>query len=326
MFFVKRWLLAMAGVAIGWPALAGGLPVIWLCYDQTKDFMAPYQAPDEWPKSAAEIKTIQLPAFLAGRLDDAALRQMFAFLQARGIKFSLEAPMLTPGAGGCGRGVEGYAEAGDIQALAVRIKTLGGRLDDITMDEPLYFGHAAHSFWRPSAGVCRADVASVAADAAQVIAAVRTVFPQVIVGDVEPVGAGKGVEPPDLRLWFAAFQHATGSRLAFLHFDVVWDGQAPALWGPPLVAAWRVAGGAGIRAGIIYNGNPSDLTNVSWTADAARHYRAAEQEAGLALDGSSYDAVFETWMAHPDLLVPETLPGTMTNLILGYVGWRASHK
>lgn len=45
------------------------------------------------------------------------------------------------GANGCGKGVEGYASPAASEAVARRIKSLGGQLDCVAMDEPVWFGH-----------------------------------------------------------------------------------------------------------------------------------------------------------------------------------------
>jgi hypothetical protein len=71
---------------------------------------------------------------------------------------------------------------------------------------------------------------------------------------------------------------------------------------------------------VIYDGNPKDIDNITWENHAMQRFQITEKDLGLVPD----DVLFETWMSHPDHLVPENQPGTMTNIIRNYINWRAS--
>jgi hypothetical protein len=175
------------------------------------------------------------------------------------------------------------------------------------MDEPLDFGHYSNL---PNA--CHSSVADIAADVAGKVRAIRRVFPEVQIGDIEVIGHSGWEDDIDtLMQWTKAYQDATGEPLAFLHFDVVWSGrwrQQLALLAPRLHAA-------GIKIGVIYNGDPDDQSDLAWTSHAEQRFSAIEADRAISPD----HAILQTWMPHPSHMLPETQPGTMTWLVNRYL-------
>lgn len=260
---------------------------------------------------------------------DENLSQIIQFTASHHIVLAIEGEMQTPGANDCGDGVESYRPAGTIASLASRIKSLSGKIDIIAMDEPLWFGHVARSFWRPSASVCHASIDEVAKNTAKTIAEVRRIFPGVVVGDIEPLPNlyGKAPVPRDylaeLRRWIDAFRQQNGRPLAFIHFDIGWQRtilpQNNALeqraWPGQLRSAVAIARQNHLRFGIIYNGDPTDASNIVWTTHAIQRYHIVEQTLKIYPD----DVIFQTWMKYPNAVVPESTPGTLTNLLYSYI-------
>ena len=95
----------------------------------------------------------------------------------------------------CGSGVEGF-ENTDPLVTAQKIKRLGGNLQYIAMDEPEYYANIFKKMpvWPP---------AQIAANALKTVARIRTVFPNVQVGDIEPV------PPPGAPHWLRDTQHSS---------------------------------------------------------------------------------------------------------------------
>jgi hypothetical protein len=193
--------------------------------------------------------------------------------------------------------------------MAHRIKALGGKLDYIAMDEPCWFGadysrkNAAH--W---------PIEKIADNAVRTMRIIQAVFPDVQLGDVEPVQDQPmpNLQSPALvdqySAWADAVQARWGKPLAFFHCDVVWS------W--PWEAAVRGLQAAmarrHVRFGIIYNA--SGLTPHDWFAGAQQHYEDIENNGGRAPD----DAVFQSWDSMSDRILPENDPDTHTHLVLSY--------
>jgi hypothetical protein len=235
---------------------------------------------------------------------DDDLRHIFASLKHQNIALAIEAGVLTD-TDRCGRGVEGYGGS-DAARLAERIAKLGGDLAYVAMDEPAWFGHY---FGGPNA--CRAPLADIALDAADNIAAVRAIFPKVKIGDIEPVGSS----PEDGLVheygeWIDAYQQAVGEPLAFFHADVQWAKP----WVAPVAKLAADLKSKAIPFGIIYNGNGDDTSDQAWVAHAEAHYLAYEADGRSAPD----QAVFQSWVAHPSHLLPDTDPGAFGYLLRRY--------
>jgi hypothetical protein len=258
-----------------------------------------------WQQAALKVKVMQVITQFIADAPDELLIATFDDLKRRGIALAVESLMLS-GDFSCGGGIEGFAARGQMAALVARVKALGGTLDYIAMDEPLWYGH---HFAGPNA--CRFSIPELARIIAWNVAGIRRSFPDVKVGDTEPVpAANPSAWSDEIVEWAAAYKAATGSNLAFLHADIDWQGA----WAPALRTLRARMHAAGIKFGIIYNGDPSDQTGVQWTHRAEQRFASVECDPTLMPD----QAILQTWHEHPLHMLPETKAGTMTNLVLRY--------
>lgn len=337
----RRALRVLMMAAVLWPpsiqivqAQTTDLPRIWISSPPVTDYMTLFTDPTSWATGLAHVQVLKLSTFFVSHTGNKGLEKIILFTQAHHIKLALEAGMLTPGPNECGKGVEGYSLPGFMLGIARRIQQLGGSIDIIAMDEPYYFGHVATSFWRPSRGVCRAPIPLVAQNVARTIAAVRTVFPDVEVGDIEPIpnyakiSAADDPRIPQLADWASAFAQATGRPLSFMHFDIGWITQPPLVdaqaeqngWISTLLRATIVIRKIDLPYGIIINGRPDATSNIAWTESAEQHFKIIERRLRLQPN----DMIFQSWVKFPDRVGPETIPGTLTNLLATYVRWYES--
>jgi hypothetical protein len=121
-----------------------------------------------------------------------------AFIEgAKRLQFgiAIEGLMLT-GSSRCGQQVEGYAGPAAILRASQRIKQYGAKLDYIAMDSVLIFGH---EYAGPHA--CQDSIPSLAKQVAEKVAQARSVFPDVQVGDIEPVGNPRPGWMRDIAEW-----------------------------------------------------------------------------------------------------------------------------
>jgi hypothetical protein len=137
------------------------------------------------------------------------------------------------------------------------------------------------------------------------------VFPDVQVGDIEPVGQPRGVDwLGDLRRWENEFQRATGRPLAFMHADVLWVQD----WRAPLARLSRDLQQRQIPLGVIFNGLPQDGSDEAWMRHTFEHIDEVNRD-GVVVNV----AVFQSWRSFPTRVGPETARGSMTNLVLRYI-------
>ncbi len=307
--------LLILGTLLG-PAAVSAAPRVWLSGvdpvvrahlpgAKPSDYEALFTDVAAWSRAVHEVAIFKTSTQWLAQGSDASLRRMIATLNQQGIALGVEALMM-PRRHVCGA-VEGYSAPGEIAVVARRLKQLGGSLKYAAMDEPLWFGH-----FDTSAKACQAPVSQVVAGLAENVKALRAVFPNVQIGDIEPFQglAGHGVQLADELAFAQAFRQATGTPLAFVHADLHWKE-----YDQTRMAALKAAfDGAGIRFGVIYDGNPEDQTDVAWTQNAQTRFSMVEQDPLTEPD----DAILQTWMVRPIHMLPETQPGTMTNLVLSY--------
>jgi len=327
--------LALSITAPDTPATAAApLPQLWLSSVPVKGYMNLFATPAQWPVGLSKLRVLKLTTAFADSTGDNTLATIIEFTNQHKIALALEGEMQTPDPNGCGTGIESYYPRGKMKQLAARIKSLGGILSYIAMDEPLWYGHFATSTSQPGARVCLATIDQVAANVAHAIAEVREIFPDVAVGDIEPVSslyadrASSSDRPIALQHWIDAFARASGRPLAFVHFDIVWAHTTPGTfnasenqyWSRQLALSVQLVRDNRIRVGIIYNGRAQDTHNVSWTNHAIYRYQTIEEQLSIKPD----DAIIQTWEPHPDQIVPETTPGTLTNLLRSYIEWHSA--
>lgn len=272
----------------------------------TSDFMDLFEPQAQWSRAASQVKVFQASTQFFSKAPDQMLTRMFEDLKRRHIALSLSALMLS-GDGQCGAGIEGYSAPGQMRAIANRINKLGGTLSYVAMDGPFMGGHF-HSGPR----ACHSSAEAIAKEVAEKVKQMRTVFPGLQVGDIEPVGV---TEPAGwangLIAWTQAYKAAVGEPLAFVHCDMQWRGP----WQAQLRTLEARLHTDGTRVGVIYNGLGGDKTDEEWVQHAEDHFNTLEHDASLVPD----DAIIQTWNRHPARFLPETRPGTLTYLVDRYL-------
>jgi len=275
------------------------------------DYLSLFEPGAPWTSAATHVKVFKIYQGFVARASDDQLRSVFDDLKRRQIAVALEQGVLDTSEG-CGIGVEGFVPLQDAVQTVMRIQQLGGNLQYIAMDEPFFYGSI---FDGPHA--CRWSVTQVAMSAANTLHALRAVIPSVIVGDIEPVSANLRARGSDYGAWLDAYRLATGTELAFLHFDVNW--QSPAWPGDTLEFRQHLEE-RHIPYGVIYNGIGDEASDADWTGDAEANMVKYE----VTLQRIPDHAVFQSWHPYPIHLLPETLPGTFTHLIDRYFRERTS--
>jgi len=279
-------------------ALAAGFsaaaePQIWFSVPPSKEYMKLFSSDAEWPQSLRHIGVFELSTQFASTTGDRTLNTIFAFLQQKHIALALEVPIQTPGPGNCGAGIEGYRPPDVVKTLIARFRSLGANLQYVSMDEPFWFGHLFNGEKRGSSAPCRAEINDIARNVANNVAVIRSSYPNVAIGEDEPL--------PN------PYRHAE-------------DAKNHSHWVSELARAQEAAKAHHIRSGIYYNGNPQDADGTAWVSHAIERYKEVEGQDHLQFD----DIIFQTWMRQPELLLPETAPGTMTNLVFSYLKFKGS--
>ncbi len=275
-------------------------------YGGSVDFLDLFRVRAPWVRAARSVGVFKLYGDPIFRFDDAQLGAVFAGLRRRGIALGLEFGPLTPS--GCGDGVEGFVGFALAQA-ARRIRSLGGDLRYLAMDEPFYYGSLYDG---PNA--CHWSPQQVSENAATNLGQLRAEFPEVLVGDIEPVLPLSGAAPPEwvdrYAEWVDAFAAATGRPLAFIHADVAWSflGRQSGV-----AALGAVAAGKGVPYGVIYNAGLEEADR-DWLRHTEDHFEDFELHGGRPPE----HVVFQSWTPRPTHVLPERSPEAFTFVIDQY--------
>lgn len=268
------------------------------------DFMELFEPGTGWDAAASHIQVFKLYGeWVAYGATDAELAAAVGAIRQRGMALAVEAGPLDADEG-CGEGIEGFAGTGEGTLIANRIEQAGGSLDLIALDEPHYFGAIYDG---PNS--CGWSAEKVAHEVGQYVDLMRSRFPEVIVGDTEPTP--HPVQTETYTSWLETFREVNGYDLGFLHLDIDW---ARTDW-PVMVGEIVTFGrGFGVPIGMIYIGNaadPSDEVTVSVMGTRAVRL---EDEFGVHPD----HVLFQSWVDHPDRVLPESEPYTFTWLVRAY--------
>jgi len=279
--------------------------------ESRSDYLELFKPDAPWTKSATMIRVFMINGGVVMHQTDEEVQAIFADLKRRHIALAIEMGLLSGkdrnGAQTCGVGVEGFAAPDNAKVVANRIKRNGGELAYVAMDEPLWYGH--HFAGKNS---CRWSMEDVARDIAPRVASLREKFPNVQIGDVEPIGTAQPTDwVQEIVQWTQVYQEVTGQHLSFLHADVAWNGP----WRQQLPAVKSRIQSAGMMFGVIYDGggSPRESDDV-WTQEAEQRFRLVESIPSMIPD----HAIFQTWARWPKKMLPEDQPGTLTNLVLRY--------
>jgi hypothetical protein len=288
-------------------------PAVWMSTNDpthggAADFWQMFEPNARWQAARKHVVVFGIDQNLVTNGPENELRKLYAELKANHIALAIGIGMLT-WSEQCGKHVEGYVPPGGSAYVAKRIKALGGELAYIGIDEALWFGR-----YYSGANACHAAIDALAADVAANFKAYQAEFPNVKLGDVEPLGPPPGGDKPgsswaqSSQAWLTALQERTGTKLAFFHEDIT-DWRRPLDEYLPAIAELMRTNH--IPFAPIFIAASGDGPDAAWIASAEHNIDAIR-----SLHMSPPDhLVFATWHVHPTKNLPETSPEAFTHLI-----------
>lgn len=274
-----------------------------------QDYLGLLNDPEAWRASSAEVSVFKVSAqfILVGEPD--MIRRVFNGMHARHIKMAVEmgsVVRLDP----CGGG-EGYAPQDMADKMGKKLRALGVTLDEMALDEPVWFGHEITAGMTPlHQPYCAYPLKVVAQRTAMSIKAMRKYFPGVQAGIVDVVSTS--LVPPaqlarDYGTYVGLLQDQIGGRLAFFHADIAWNTN----WRAALPLVKREMRARHIPFGIIIDGSPNLRTSEAWVDVALQRLKAVEADPAMRPD----QIIAQSWQNLPTHMLPETQPGSETYLL-----------
>ncbi len=291
------------------PADLSARPLIWYAplppmpgRTGSVDFNDQFTPDAPWATAAGHVGVYKLYAeWVDNNASDAQLAAAVQDIARRGLVLAVEdGPLIAPQ--DCGQDVESFAGEDLGRLTAERVIAAGGRIAVVALDEPYYYGHVYDG-----SNACHLDLDVIAQEVADYVASLRTYFPELIVGDIEPNPAP--VTAAGIGEWLATYERVAGEPFAFLHLDADWG--APG-WQDLAHEIQAELVARGVPFGMIYNGGSAPVRD-QWIQLAGDRVKT--------FDGSgdpADHAVFQSWMVQPDHAMPDTDPTTFSGLVLTY--------
>src|ERR1700676_4606979 len=267
-----------------------------------------------WSTVASHVKVMTFVPPNLERVTDSDWKLALDDLKRRHIALAIGTGLIVR-SDRCRSNTEAYVEPGALERMFEKVRRNGGAVKYLGMDEPYFYGHR---YSGPTA--CHESAEAIAKAVAESVRLVRKYFPNAQIGESEVVDQSRPWVD-ELAAWADTYQKVTGEKLAFMDADLNWQKASM----QNLVPLSKAVRARGIPLGIIYNadertsGHWFDANNVSnsdigWVRNAVSHYTQIESGLGVHPD----HAVFATWVHFPTRMMPETQPGTFTNLVFQY--------
>ena len=265
------------------------------------DFMELFHEDADWHDTVGHLQVFKLYGeWVAYQATDEELRIVIENLKQRGLAVAVEAGPLNASPE-CGQNIEGFAGVEEGIRIASRIKNAGGTIHLIGMDEPYYYGH-----FYDGPNACNWSAEKIATEINNYINEVRIIFPEVMIGDTEPL-AGRA-DAQAYQDWMDTFREVNGYDLAFIHMDIDWSRPK---WSDEVKSIEAHGKEIGVPVGIIYTGNSFDKSDEDWLSAAGERVKKHE----IANSGSPDHVLFQSWNDKPDFSLPDSEPFTFTGFI-----------
>jgi len=267
--------------------------------DAPKDYMDLFKPGAPWAVGAAGTTAFKISTQLVLRGTDDQLRTVFEGLRQRHIGLAIELGVLV-NSEACGKGTEGFGSPPAVETVAKRIKSLGGQLDYIAMDEPVTWGHAKQGKNKLGYAYCQYSIDQLADQAAAKALILKRYFPDIRIGEIDAVNSRlPGLVGAEIG-FLDAFHKKSGLKPEFFHADVAWDSD----WRPGLEDLANRLRQRGIRFGVVCDGDLNPPSDAQWVARSLERCRMLASDPKTAPD----DFVIQTWTAWPHRMLPENDP------------------
>jgi hypothetical protein len=272
------------------------------------DFMDLFRPNAPWTRTASTIQVFQVSTQFLHRSTDDQLSTVINDLRRRHIALGLEGEIMQ--ASQCSQGIPGFTGINVWRIVVDRMARLGGKIEYVAFDGPVAFGHY-NALKKDTA--CNYTIEELVRNIAPQIEVIKTAFPDVKFGDVEPVSGVSIGKMDDNKQFAKEFFRQTGVRLSFMHADIVWYEKTLR---SQLVEWPRRLHEAGMVYGVIVNGSGIDKSDLEWTRHAIERYGLVTNDPAIKPD----DYIFQTWGRYPARYLPESQPGTLTSVVVQTVG------
>lgn len=272
------------------------------------DFKKLFTEPDKWRDARSSVSVLKVydqyfnpqDNTINHRMDDGELRHALTELRDWGVSLALESGAVKT----WGRTAD--VTYGATKIALERVRSLGGQVKFIAMDEPLFYGTQ-----KPPEG-CGYDMEKTLDETIAFIRRIKTFDPDIIVGDIEPWPRH---EKDELKRWIIRFREKAGHELPFFHLDV--DYNAVKAWNKTIQDIRELQSfcrSRGIRFGVIIWCNTPPVNS-----DRDFYVGSFNWAAIVHTIGPIDDVIIQSWLPFPKYNLPDSGGFSFTQLVRDYV-------
>ena len=277
--------------------------------DGSADYFDLFDPDADWSDALARVDAFKLHAWqIRHFLSDEQLSRILTWLDENDIALMFETePLDPPDPAECDH-TESFEGPYDLE-MARRIRDLGGTIAVAAIEEPFAF---AHKLAGP--GSCQYSVERIVDEVIDYITELRTIFPGVPVGTIEPIWRTPPTTADDMALWLDTYLERSGEPFAFLHLDPDW---VRSDWAQVALEIEAVADERGVPFGVLYNGG-LETEGGAWLQVTMEHIATFEVRHG----GTPQHIAFQSWVDQPDRVIPDSDLSAFTSILNRYFGVR----
>lgn len=274
-------------------------PAIWFAPNETSTMLTNMEtAPATFQAEMAGVSVVKLYEVTLALRPDAELKTFFSYLNAHGIELAIEGMPLVATQGQPGYGVESFSEQPtDLNVLLTKAKNDGANVSYMAWDEPMTYGYEATGYLTP---------AQTAAEVVHANGTVRALFPDVKIGDIEPVGGSNSLGI--ISQWDAVYARASGSQFDFFQEDIQATDTG---WQTQVEQVTQAGQAAGMQVMAIVDGFWNASSNDQWVSEAFATAQALTEMAGAVPNV----LVVQSWNPYPSNVDDPSQPGTLAGLL-----------
>lgn len=224
------------------------------------------------------------------RESDQNLNKIFKYLKRNNIAVSIELPMIT-WSKDYGYHTEGFAAEGYVASVIKKIKRNGGEVNYISMDEPLFAWYKKHNKKLSSR-----DIESLAIQINKNTRFIYNEYPNILIGDVEPINQLGYDKIKKLSEFYDAYQSKTKHKLHFIHLDISWGER----WADDVIQFTELARLLSLRSGVILNSQNTKGPDNVWITNAQENISNFKKHIRSPLN----DSIFQSWSKYPYKIIP----------------------
>lgn len=219
------------------------------------------------------------------------INKIFKYLKNRGIAISVELPVLV-WTDDYGNKLEGFGPENYVSSVLNKIKRNGGEVDYVVMDEPIMA-----MVKEKKRALIKKDVKNLVLKLQDNINTIYSIYPNVLVGDVEPINQLGNDNLSIINVFSEEFKSNLHHKLDFMHLDISWG--IP--WQKDVKNFITFSKINFLKNGVIFNSQNTKGPDESWLFNARQNLLSYKKAIAVKPD----HMIVQSWSKYPMKIIPD---------------------